>query len=235
MLHVTQGNLLLAETEAIVNTVNTVGVMGKGIALMFRETFPRNYAAYATACKTGDAKVGQMFVTETRELTGPKWIVNFPTKQHWRQPSRLEWIVAGLRDLRRVLVEKGIRSVAIPPLGCGHGGLDWADVKPEIEKALGDLPGVDVMIYEPVTTYQNQPKRSGVLKLTPARTDRGSRAPLLDSGDRVHDSGAAKVGLVFRTQRRDACSRQPAQAALQGGPVRPVLGQLASSARWVGR
>lgn len=169
MLHFTQGNLLLAETEAIVNTVNTVGVMGKGIALMFRETFPQNYAAYAAACKAGDVKVGQMFVTETRELTGPKWIVNFPTKQHWRNPSRLEWIVNGLQDLRRVLVEKGVRSVAIPPLGCGNGGLDWADVKPEIETALGDLSGVDVMIYEPVATYQNPPKRSGVLKLTPAR------------------------------------------------------------------
>ncbi len=169
MLNYTQGNLLLAQTEAIVNTVNTVGVMGKGIALMFRETFPRNMAAYAAACKAGEVNIGTMFVTETNELSGPKWVINFPTKKHWRQPSKLEWIKEGLQDLRKVLIEKSIHSISLPPLGCGNGGLEWAEVKPEIEKALGDLTNIEIVIYEPVGTYQNQPKLVGDLKLTPAR------------------------------------------------------------------
>ena len=169
MLNYTQGNLLLAQTEAIVNTVNTVGVMGKGIALMFRETFPRNMVAYAAACKAGEVNIGTMFVTETNELSGPKWVINFPTKKHWRQPSKLEWIKEGLQDLRKVLIEKSIHSISLPPLGCGNGGLEWAEVKPEIEKALGDLTNIEIVIYEPVGTYQNQPKLVGDLKLTPAR------------------------------------------------------------------
>lgn len=169
MLNYTQGNLLLAQTEAIVNTVNTVGVMGKGIALMFRETFPRNMAAYAAACKAGEVNIGTMFVTETNELSGPKWVINFPTKKHWRQPSKLEWIKEGLQDLRKILIKKSIRSISLPPLGCGNGGLEWGEVKPEIEKALGDLTNIKIVIYEPIGAYQNQPKLVGELKLTPAR------------------------------------------------------------------
>src|SRR5580704_11959007 len=103
MIRFTQGNLLDSEAEALVNTVNTVGVMGKGIALMFKEAFPENFKAYATACKKGDVKVGEMFVTERRDLIGPRWIINFPTKKHWRHPSKLEWIEAGLADLKRVI------------------------------------------------------------------------------------------------------------------------------------
>ena len=98
-----QGNLLEAEVEAVVNTVNTVGVMGRGIALMFKERFPDNFKAYAAACKAGEVRTGRMFVTTTGELGGPKWIINFPTKRHWRQPSRLEWIEEGLRDLVRIV------------------------------------------------------------------------------------------------------------------------------------
>lgn len=169
MIKFTEGNLLNAHVEALVNTVNTVGVMGKGIALMFRERFPHNYKLYAAACKANQVRVGTMFVTETGELQGPRWIVNFPTKQHWRSPSRLEWVVEGLQDLRRFLLEHGVRSVAIPPLGAGNGGLDWAQVRPEIEKALADLPGVEVLVYEPAARYQNVAKRAGVEKLTPAR------------------------------------------------------------------
>lgn len=164
-----QGNLLTAPVEALVNTVNTVGVMGKGIALMFKEAFPENFRAYARACRTGDVATGRMFVTETGKLGGPRWIINFPTKQHWRNPSQIEWIVSGLADLRRVIVELGIRSIAIPPLGCGNGGLGWRDVRPEIERALGDLDGVEVMVFEPTETYQNVAKRRGVEELSPAR------------------------------------------------------------------
>jgi uncharacterized phage-associated protein len=110
-----------------------------------------------------------MFVTELQQLVGPKWIINFPTKKHWRHPSRLEWIEEGLEDLKRVIAEKGIQSVAIPPLGSGNGKLDWQDVRSRIETALGTLPGVKVVVYEPTGRYQNVAKRRGVEKLTPAR------------------------------------------------------------------
>jgi O-acetyl-ADP-ribose deacetylase (regulator of RNase III) len=169
MIKFLQGNLFDASTEALVNTVNTVGVMGKGIALMFKEAFPDNFRAYDEAVKRKEVRIGRMFVTENRALDGPKWLINFPTKQHWRQPSKLEWIVDGLKDLRRVIEEKGIRSIALPPLGCGNGGLDWSDVQPEIARAFAQLQDVDVWVYEPTPRYQNVAKRSGVMKLTPAR------------------------------------------------------------------
>ena len=169
MIHFTKGNLLEAETDALVNTVNTVGVMGKGIALMLKERFPENMAAYASACKRGDVVTGKMFVTDTGELMGPKWIINFPTKQHWRSPSKMEWIENGLIDLRNIIIKKQIRSIAIPPLGAGHGGLKWQDVKPVIEQALTGLDDVEILVYEPTSTYQNVQKKNGVKKLTPAR------------------------------------------------------------------
>lgn len=163
------GNLLEAEVDALVNTVNTVGVMGKGIALMFKERFPSNTEAYARACMAGEVRTGQVFVTETGELMGPRWIVNFPTKQHWRAKSQIQWITDGLDDLRRFIEQHQVRSIAIPPLGAGHGGLDWPEVKPHIEQALGDLEGVDIIVFEPTSKYQNVAKRQGVEKLTPAR------------------------------------------------------------------
>jgi O-acetyl-ADP-ribose deacetylase (regulator of RNase III) len=169
MIRFTQGNLLDAKVQAVVNTVNTVGVMGKGIALMFKERFPDNFKAYEAACKRKELALGQMFVTESLELSGPQWIINFPTKAHWRFPSKLEWIESGLADLRRVISEKGIRSVAIPPLGSGNGGLEWSEVRPKIEAALGDLSDVDVIVYEPTAKYQNVAKGRGVERLTPAR------------------------------------------------------------------
>ncbi|MFZ5621494.1 MAG: type II toxin-antitoxin system antitoxin DNA ADP-ribosyl glycohydrolase DarG [Pseudomonadota bacterium] len=169
MIRFTQGNLLDADVEAVVNTVNTVGVMGKGIALMFKEAFPENFKRYEAACKVGEVRVGHVFVTERQELMGPKWIINFPTKQHWRNPTKLQWVVDGLQDLRAFILEKGIRSIAIPPLGCGNGGLDWSQVRPEIEKTLAALETVDILVFEPTSKYQNVAKRAGVQKLTPAR------------------------------------------------------------------
>jgi O-acetyl-ADP-ribose deacetylase (regulator of RNase III) len=169
MMKFTQGNLLEAPAEALVNTVNTVGVMGKGIALMFKEAFPENFRAYEDACKHKEVRVGRMFVTETSSLEGPRWIINFPTKKHWRQSSKLEWIVEGLGDLRRVIQDRNIRSIALPPLGVGNGGLDWSEVRPEVQRALGDLQDVDILVYEPTDKYQNVAKRTGVEKLTPAR------------------------------------------------------------------
>jgi O-acetyl-ADP-ribose deacetylase (regulator of RNase III) len=167
MIRFTKGNLLDAQVDAVVNTVNTVGIMGKGIALMFREAFPANFREYEAACKQGRMRTGLMFTTE--RLGAPHWIINFPTKQHWRGKARLEWIAAGLEDLRLLIVEKHIRSIALPPLGCGNGGLDWHVVRPLIETALRDLPDVDIVVYEPTAKYQNVAKPAGVEKLTPAR------------------------------------------------------------------
>ena len=169
MIRYTQGNLLEAEAEALVNTVNTVGIMGKGIALMFKEAFPDNTRAYTEACKRKEIQLGRMFVTERAALSGPRWIVNFPTKGHWRYPSKLKWISNGLQDLKRVIEEKNIRSIALPPLGSGSGKLDWSDVKPEIERVLGGLDGVEVIVYEPTSEYQNVAKRHGTKKLTVPR------------------------------------------------------------------
>lgn len=169
MIRYTQGNLLAAEVEALVNTVNEVGVMGKGIALMFRDAFPANTRTYEDACKRGEVQVGHMLIAATNSLLGPRWIINFPTKKHWRQPSKLEWVREGLNDLVRVIHEKEIRSVALPPLGCGNGGLEWAHVRKEIEAALSDLSNVEVIVFEPTPAYQSAPKRQGVEELTPAR------------------------------------------------------------------
>lgn len=163
------GNLLEADVEAVVNTVNTVGVMGKGIALMFKERYPQNFLAYEAACKAGAVQVGRMFVTPTGELSGPRWVVNFPTKKHWRHPSRPEWIAAGLEDLARVARDKQIRSIALPPLGCGNGGLDWQQVRPMVEATAAKLPDVQFIAFEPTPKYQNVAKPTGVEKLTVAR------------------------------------------------------------------
>ena len=143
--------------------------MGKGIALMFKERFPQNFRAYAVACKNEEVRVGSMFVTASEELAGPRWIINFPTKEHWRTKTKLVWIEDGLRDLQRVIQENDIRSIAIPPLGCGNGGQDWSVVRPMIERMLGELDSVEIVVFEPTSKYQNVTKPKGVEKLTPAR------------------------------------------------------------------
>ncbi len=169
MIRYTQGNLLDTDVDALVNTVNTVGVMGKGIALMFKEAFPENNKIYAAACKDNKVNVGHVFVTERSDMLGPKWIINFPTKKHWRHPTKMEWVVDGLKDLVRFIQENKVKSIAIPPLGSGNGGLDWHDVRRVIEATLADLEDVDIVVYEPTSKYQNVAKKKGVQKLTPAR------------------------------------------------------------------
>ncbi len=169
MIRYAQGNLLEAPAEALVNTVNEVGVMGKGIALMFREAFPENARVYEQACKRGEVQVGHVLVTRNDALFGPRWIIHFPTKKHWRNRSRMEWIRAGLADLVRAVKEHGIRSLALPPLGCGSGGLAWEEVRQEVELALASLEDVEIIAYEPTDAYQQAPKRKGIERLTPAR------------------------------------------------------------------
>ena len=169
MIKYTTGNLLDAPVEVLVNTVNTVGVMGKGIALMFKERFDKNMKEYVKACKAKEVQVGKMFATKTDELIGPLWVVNFPTKKHWRHPSKMEWIVDGLQDLKRFILEEHVKSIAIPPLGAGNGGLSWPAVREQIELALSDLHDVEILIFEPTAKYQNVAKPKGAEKLTPAR------------------------------------------------------------------
>jgi O-acetyl-ADP-ribose deacetylase (regulator of RNase III) len=145
---VREGSLLEADVDALVNTVNTKGVMGKGIALQFKRAFPGNFAQYQAACKAGEVQLGRMFVTTTGRPDGPRLVINFPTKKHWKSRSRLGDIESGLEDLRRVLADYDVGSVAVPPLGCGLGGLNWSDVKPRIEAALDPLP-TRVLVFEP--------------------------------------------------------------------------------------
>lgn len=152
MLTTASGNLLQADVDALVNTVNTVGVMGKGIALQFKRAYPAMFAEYQKACRAGDIQLGRMHVWETGSISGPRFIINFPTKGHWRSGSAMKDVVGGLSDLIEVIRGRGIRSIAVPPLGCGNGGLDWADVEPRIRSAFEALPDVDVRIYPPGNT-----------------------------------------------------------------------------------
>lgn len=167
-----KGNLFEAQTQALVNTVNTVGVMGKGIALQFKETFPMNFRIYAAACKKGEIHVGKMLVVKENSLNGEKIIINFPTKTEWFKKSQYNYIEDGLKDLVKVIEEYKITSIAIPPLGCGNGGLNWDKVKPMIEKYLGHLTNVNVQVFEPNESVKEILKLQDAnkeIKLTPAR------------------------------------------------------------------
>ena len=171
MIRFTTGNILDAEVEALVNTVNCVGIMGRGIALQFKQAFPENFKAYEAACQRKAVEPGRMFVFDTGELTLPRYIINFPTKRHWRGKSRMEDIDSGLVALVEVIRNRGIRTIAVPPLGSGLGGLDWSEVRPRIEAAMRDLPSVEVSVYEPGgAPPDTRPNRStAVPKMTAGR------------------------------------------------------------------
>jgi len=168
MIHLAKGNLLAHPAAALVNTVNLDGVMGKGIALHFKEQYPENYRRYRAACQSKAIQIGKMFITERNELIGPRWIINFPTKITWRKPSELSYIKTGLVDLVQQVRVLGIQSIALPPLGCGNGGLRWSDVKPLIAAAFADLPEVEVSLFEPTET-RTLGMRLGSDAITPAR------------------------------------------------------------------
>jgi O-acetyl-ADP-ribose deacetylase (regulator of RNase III) len=170
-----QGNIFEASAEALVNTVNTVGIMGKGVALQFRRAFPDNYKAYAKACKREEVEVGKVFVYHRSNLESPMYIFNFPTKRHWRERSRLEYVQMGLEDLVGQVRRLGIQSIALPPLGCGNGNLDWKEVRPLIEAASDELPEVEFIVYEPHTA--EEPRTLAALGSRPKLTS--VRAALL--------------------------------------------------------
>lgn len=171
MIQIARGNLLTAEVDALVNTVNCDGYMGKGIALQFKQAFPGNFKAYESACQQGDMVSGRMLIHDNGGLVNPRWIINFPTKRHWRNKSRLEDIASGLKALVADVQRLGIRSIALPPLGCGLGGLNWADVRPIIEQAFAPLPDVAVLLYEPngAPPAKTMPVGTARPNMTPAR------------------------------------------------------------------
>ena len=169
MIHITKGDVLSADAEALVNTVNCVGISGRGVSLQFRKALPENFKAYEAACRRGEVQPGRMFIFETGRLTNPRYIVNFPTKRHWRGMSRMGDIEVGLEDLVREIRQRGIRSIAIPPLGSGLGGLDWARVRPRIEAALKKLPDVDAIIFEPTGAPEVTARSTEVPKMTAGR------------------------------------------------------------------
>lgn len=171
MIELTQGNILKAEAEALVNTVNCAGFMGKGIALQFKKAYPKNFAAYHRACQAGDLQPGRMFIFEMDSMLNPKFVVNFPTKRDWRSNSRYEDIESGLQALVAEIRRLGIRSIAMPPLGCGLGGLDWQKVRPMIERAFAQLPDVRLLLFAPAGAPEakSMPVRTERPKLTVAR------------------------------------------------------------------
>lgn len=149
MIELEQGDILQAHVDAVVNTVNCVGVMGRGIALQFRKEFPENYVAYKAACDRGELQPGRMLVFELHQIDVPRFVINFPTKRHWKGKSRIEDIQSGLVALVKEVRQRGIKSIAIPPLGCGLGGLQWSQVRPLIEAAFEPLQEVQTLLYEP--------------------------------------------------------------------------------------
>jgi O-acetyl-ADP-ribose deacetylase (regulator of RNase III) len=175
MIELKQGNILSARADVLVNTVNCVGVMGRGIALQFAKAFPDMLKAYESLCKQEQLKPGTVHVYDLNRFQPPHYVINFPTKRHWRDKSRIEDIDAGLQALVHALRRLGIRSVAVPPLGCGLGGLDWNDVRPRIEQAFASLPGVQVLLFEP--RGAPSPEEMARTDKTPRMTD--GRASLL--------------------------------------------------------
>lgn len=171
MLRAVRGNILDADVQALVNTVNTVGVMGRGIALQFKRAYPENFEAYRKLCQRGELEPGKLFTYDLNRLHNPRYIINFPTKRHWKGKSKLEYIESGLVALVQEIDRLGIKSIALPPLGCGLGGLRWRDVYARITRALGDLPNVEVLVYEPsgAPEPERMKTRTPKPRMTPGR------------------------------------------------------------------
>ena len=189
------GDIFAEDVEALVNTVNCVGVMGRGVALQFKRAFPENFKAYAKRCKRNEMQPGRVFVFETANLGNPRYIVNFPTKRHWRGKSRTEDIESGLKSLIGAVEERGIRSIALPSLGSGLGGLDWArQVRPMLTASLAELPDVRFVVFEPGGGLEDHRanRSADVPKTTPARGARKRRfteRQLRIAAERLHEAG----------------------------------------------
>ena len=180
MIEYKTGDLFAEDAEALVNSVNCVGVMGRGIALQFKKRFPENFKAYEAACKRNEVNPGHMFVFDTGKLTSPRYIINFPTKRHWRAKSRIEDIETGLEALVQEIRARNISSIAIPPLGSDLGKLEWTEVGPRIEEALRELDDLRVVVFEPGSAPAD------------GRANRSTDAPKMTAGR------AVVVGLMRR-------------------------------------
>ena len=180
MIEYKTGDLITEDSEALVNTVNCVGIMGRGIALQFKNAYPENFKAYSDACKRKEVQPGRMFVFETGRLINPLYIINFPTKRHWRGKARMEDIDSGLKALAKEISTRNIQSIAIPPLGSGLGGLNWSQVRPLIENRLGNLKNLKIIIFEPkgAPNTEKMAHIRNVPAMTPGR--------------------AALIGLIYR-------------------------------------
>jgi O-acetyl-ADP-ribose deacetylase (regulator of RNase III) len=232
MIHYKTGNLLDSEANALVNTVNTVGVMGKGIALQFKNMFPNNFKLYSNACKNKELKVGQLLVSEDESLlSGKKIIINFPTKTNWRLPSEYEYIKKGLIVLVKVIKERNIKSIAIPPLGAGNGGLDWNRVKQLIEKHLSEID-CDIFVFEPNAQIQEVLNKERV-KLTPARAMLLSVLyELVRNGEFVSEFASEKIAYFlqrFGAKETFKLEFQPNFYGPYSGKVKHVLYYLNGS------
>lgn len=192
MIRETYGNLLEAETDAVVNTVNTVGVMGKGIALQFKKVYPAMFADYKQAAKAGKLSLGRMHVWPTGQIAGVQYVINFPTKGHWKSRSQLSDVIDGLRDLTDVIRELDIRSIALPPLGCGNGGLNWTDVEPEIRRAFSNLPDVDVLLFPPTFA----PRAADIRSTEPLPRMTVGRAALISIVNRYTNQSLSSPSLI---------------------------------------
>jgi len=186
------GNLLHADVEALVNTVNTEGVMGKGIALQFKKAYPAMYEAYRRAAKSGEVRLGRMQVWPTGQMTGPKYVINFPTKGHWKSRSKIRDIETGLVDLIAVIQRLGIESIAVPPLGCGNGGLQWRDVEPRIVSAFAQIPDTEVLLFAP----DGAPAASEMTIATTRPEMTRGRAALIEVVDRFTQQSMMAPGLI---------------------------------------
>lgn len=180
MIEFKTGDIFQEDAEALVNSVNCVGVMGRGIALQFKNIYPENFKAYAAACRREEVQPGRMFVFDTGQLANPHYIINFPTKRHWRGKSRLKDIESGLESLAQEIQQRSIRSIAIPPLGSNLGGLQWDVVRPLIEAALGELPDLRISVFKPDSAPSD------------GRPNRSRSAPAMTAGR------AALIGLMHR-------------------------------------
>ena len=226
MIHYITGNIFDSKAQALVNTVNTVGVMGKGIALQFKKQFPNNYKVYKEACKNKEFSIGQLLVTKEESLLeGSKTIINFPTKTHWRYPSEYEYISKGLESLKQVIKERHITSIAIPPLGAGNGGLDWNRVKPMIIEALRPLD-CEVFLFQPNNAIKEVLDKERT-KLTPARAMLLSVLfDLVKNGEFVSEFAAEKVAYFlqrFGAKKEFKLEFKPNFYGPYSGKVRHVL------------
>ena len=157
MIYFKDGDIFKDTSKAIVNAVNCIGAMGKGIALKFKEKYPNNYIAYKTACDNKEVKIGKMFIYKENN----KIIINFPTKQHWYNDSRIEYIEEGLKDLVKVLYSLNIESIVMPAIGCGNGGLSWELVKKTIKEYLLDVD-MNIIVYNPIDIKENKGDKMSV-------------------------------------------------------------------------